>query len=394
VNICYLYLHRFAGRGSGRYMQSLLQYLKERKHRLFLVEGLRSKHSVLRGINVKYVHFPFQVPVYTGRTDVKKNIRISTIPDSHVFNIISRFAEWEIKIHEKVGLDITHASHASVLPYSALLAKRVTGIPYVVTAHGTGMASSLESKRNFELARRGLEESEKVIANSKFIKRGLIRDFGLKNKKVKVIYPGVNTSLFRPVSRRMKAATKRKCGCEGRRVVLSSGYFTKDMGFQYLLDAARIYEKEDPDIVTLITGQGPYQKDMERLIKRHGLKNVRITGWVLRKELVKIYGAADIFVKPAMVDEPFGLVPVEALATETPVIATKTGGIPEIVTGDVGEVVRPRSARAIADAVLDRIRDDAWIKRKGKKGRKRVVSYFSAKIRGREMEKVYRQAVG
>jgi glycosyltransferase involved in cell wall biosynthesis len=392
MNICYLYLHRLAGRGSGRYMQSLLQYFKNKRHRLFLVEGMRSKLSVLRGVYVRYVHFPFQIPVYQGRADVKKNIKMSTIPDSQVFSLIRRFSEWEIKMNERFGIDIVHANHASVLPFSACLAKQINGVPYVVTAHGTGMLSSLESKRNLEIAKMGLECSEKVMANSKFTKDGLVRDFGVQKNKIKVIYPGVDTDVFRPITNRAKRATKRKYGCEGKRLVFSSGYFTKEKGFQHLLEAASIYEKENKDIITLITGQGPYEKDMLRLIKKYKLSNTRILGWVLKRELTKLYATADLFVTPSIWEEPFGLVSVEALASGTPVIATKIGGIPEIVRKDVGEVVDPGSSNQIAQSVLNRAFDGGWQRRRGKAGRERAIEYFSEKVCGRETEKVYNKA--
>ncbi|UCD02872.1 MAG: glycosyltransferase family 4 protein [Candidatus Aenigmatarchaeota archaeon] len=393
MKICYLYLHRMAGRGSGRYMQSLLTYFKAKRHSICVVEGMRSQLKVLRGIAVKYVHFPFQIPVYQGRADVKKNVKISGIPDSQLFSLIRRFAEWEVKMNERTGIDITHANHVSILPFSASLAKKINHVPYVVTAHGTGMLSSLESKRNFEIAKMGLEESEKVIANSKFTKSNLIKDFGIQKNKIKVIYPGVDTDVFKPASPRVKKAIKRKYRCTGKRVVFSSGFFTEEKGFQYLLKAASIYEKKDPNIVTLITGQGDYQHEMEKLIEKYDLKNTKILGWVTRKDLIKIYGAADLFVTPSTWHEPFGLVSVEALASKTPVIATKMGGIPEIVTRDVGETVESKSGSAIANAVLDRINDDCWLRKKGKHGRERVIEHFSVKAGGRETEKVYRKAI-
>ena len=393
MNICYLYLHRMAGRGSGRYMQSLLTYFKAKRHRITVVEGMRSNLKLLRGIDVKWVHFPFQIPVYQGRADVKKNVKISSIPDSQLFSLIRRFAEWEVKVNERTGIDIAHANHVSILPFSAYIAKRINHVPYVVTAHGTGMLSSLESTRNKEIAIMGLQESEKVIANSKFTKAGLVRDFGISKNKIKVIYPGVDTDVFKPVSNRIKEALRRRYRCRGKRMVFSSGFFAEEKGFQHLIGAARIYEKENPDIVTLLTGQGPYQQELERLIKRYRLKNTRILGWVSRKDLIKLYSTADLFVTPSIWHEPFGLVSVEALASRTPVIATRMGGIPEIVNREVGEIVEPHSAKAIADAVLDRITDDCWLKKRGRRGRERAIEHFSVKAGGRETEKVYRKAM-
>lgn len=393
MRICYLYLHRLSGRGSGRYMQSLLKYFSGKRYKISLVAGMRSKLSILKDIDVKYVHFPFQIPVYQGRADVKKNVKISTVPDSQLFSLIRRFAEWEVKINERDKIDVVHVNHASILPFSAYLAQKINKVPYVVTAHGTGTLSSLESGRNFEIAKFGLERSEKVIANSKFTKRGLVKDFGLKKNKIKVIYPGVDTDVFKPVTERVKKAVKRKYGCRGKKIVFSSGFFSEEKGFQYLLKAASIYEQERDDVVTLITGQGSYQSEMERLIKKYKLKNTKILGWVLRKDLIKLYATADMFVTPSMWDEPFGLVSVEALSSRTPVIATNVGGIPEIVTRDVGDIVEPKSAGQIADAVMKRIDDDCWLKKKGKRGRERVIEHFSVKAGGRETEKIYMRAV-
>lgn len=382
-----------SGRGSGRYMQSLISYFKPRKHQISIVEGMRSELAILKDLNVKTVHLPFQIPVYQGRADVKRNVKISTVSDLRLLRIARRFAESEMKIHDRIGLDIVHANHVSILPYAANMARVINGVPYVITAHGTGMLSSLENKRNFNISKFGLENSEKIIANSKFTKNGLVKDFGISKNKIKVIYPGVNTDVFKPSSRRVNNAVRRKYRLTGKKVVMSSGYFSEEKGFQYLIEAAEKIEKEDKDIVMIFTGQGPYQKEMERQIKQRGLKNTKMLGWVLRKDLIKLYGASDLFVTPSIWDEPFGLVSVEALASRTPVIATRVGGIPEIVGRDVGEIVPPKSSDAIADAVLNRISDRCWLRKKGMAGREKVIKKFSVKAGGRETEKVYIKAM-
>jgi glycosyltransferase involved in cell wall biosynthesis len=392
MDICYLYLHRFAGSGSGRYMKSTISYLRNKGNGIYIVEGLRSKLSMLRGLNVKYVHFPFQMPVYAYRQDVRSAVKISAVSDSQLADLINRFAEWAVKINGKSKLDIIHASHASILPFSASIAKKICGVPYVVTVHGSGMASSMENERNFRIAKAGLEDSEKVIANSAFLKQGVLKNFDMPAGKVDVIYPGVDTKEFSPASGRIVSAVKRRYGCEGKRIVLASGFFEERAGFQHLIEAAAIYEKEDPGIVTLITGKGNYQGELERMIKDRGLKNTRMLGWKLQKEVVKLFSAADMFVTSPAWEEYFGLVPVEALSSGTPVISAKVGWLPEIVDASVGELVEPRSPEAIAKAVLDRIRDDSWLESRGENGRKRVLSRFSSEVSGAATERIYRKA--
>jgi glycosyltransferase involved in cell wall biosynthesis len=255
------------------------------------------------------------------------------------------------------------------------------------------MLSSLESERNLEIAKIGLEGADKIISNSKFTKKGLVNDFDIPKNKIKVIYPGVDTKIFKPVTSRVKNALKRKYKCQGKRIVFSSGYFAEEKGFQYLLKAAGMYEKKHDDIVTIITGQGPYQPEMEKLIKKYKLKNTKILGWVLKKDLVRLYASADVFITPSIWEEPFGMVSVEALSSRTPVIASNMGGIPEIVTKDVGDTVQSKSASALSSAIQNRIYDDSWLNKTGKRGRQKVIEYFSEKVGGRETEKLYKRAV-
>ena len=133
---------------------------------------------------------------------------------------------------------------------------------------------------------------------------------------------------------------------------------------------------------------------METMIKKNGLKNTKILGWLLRKDLVKLYSAADLFVTTPTWDVPFGLVPAEALSSGTPVIASKAGMIPEIVGKENGELVSPGSPGEIADAVLRRIGDDGWKAAAGRNGRKTVLREFSSEVSGMKTESLYASITG
>jgi glycosyltransferase involved in cell wall biosynthesis len=97
---------------------------------------------------------------------------------------------------------------------------------------------------------------------------------------------------------------------------------------------------------------------------------------LIAHEIVKFYQAADVFVQPSVFDEPFGMGIIEAMACQVPVVATKVGGIPEIVEdGKTGLLVEPGDSRALANAVLELLSNEDLRRKMGKTGRKRVESF-------------------
>ena len=128
---------------------------------------------------------------------------------------------------------------------------------------------------------------------------------------------------------------------------------------------------------------------MEKLIKK--LKRTRMIGWIPKKDLLSLYAAADVVVVPSRWDEPFGLVTIEAMSSGTPVIGTKVGGIPEIITKKTGVLVNPKKPTQIAEAVLQRINDDGWLKKASKEARDLVKNKFSIKEMCENTNKIYKK---
>lgn len=118
---------------------------------------------------------------------------------------------------------------------------------------------------------------------------------------------------------------------------------------KYLIKAAR--KIKDAEIV--IIGEGPERASLEQRTKDYGLTNVHFLGHMGQgDELNKFYKRAAVFVAPSVWDEPLGLVILEAMASRTPVIVTRKGGIPLAVKDGVnGYFVRPRNATEIAEKV-------------------------------------------
>lgn len=384
MDITYLFLHQPYGRGSGRYLRYLMDYFKK-KYNTNLICGMKIKP--LPGINIHTPKIPFQIPVYQGRTDVKKNIKISKISDKHFYGLIDIFTRAGLKVMNGKN-NIMHANHCSILPYCCRLIKEKTGTPYIISSHGTGIVSSLESERNFEIAEKGMQDSEFILSNSKYTAKQIKNNFKVPSSKIKVIYLGVDTDEFKAPSKKTIERAKKKYLCHGKKLVFSSGFLAKEKGHEDLIRAAKYYE--DKNIATLISGAGPYYNTLKALIRKLKLKCTHLIGWISKEDLIALYSAADFYVFPSRWGEPFGMVAVEAMSCKTVIIGTRAGAIPEVI-GKTGIVINPNRPKEIANAILDNIFNDKWLYETGIKSREIVKEKFSVGMMCRNTEKIYRK---
>jgi glycosyltransferase involved in cell wall biosynthesis len=139
-----------------------------------------------------------------------------------------------------------------------------------------------------------------------------------------------------------------------KHIVSFAGKLTHFKGIDVLLKAAKHYEKELDDVMTLIAGNGELYEELTTLKRDLGLKNVHFLGHVNQKQLVDLYNIADVSTVPSRT-EPFGLVAIEALACGTPVVGTNQGGLPDFITEKVGTLVPVEDDLSLADAITNEI---------------------------------------
>ncbi|QLC34407.1 glycosyltransferase family 4 protein [Halarchaeum sp. CBA1220] len=140
-------------------------------------------------------------------------------------------------------------------------------------------------------------------------------------------------------------------------VVAYIGRLIERKGVDVLIEAADRLAAEGHEFRVLVGGSGPMQDDLEALVARRGLEDrIDFLGHVAEADKVDFYNAANAVCFPSKT-EPYGIVPVEALACRTPLVATETGAVPDIVENFGGEslVVRPDDAPALADGLADAI---------------------------------------
>jgi glycosyltransferase involved in cell wall biosynthesis len=161
-------------------------------------------------------------------------------------------------------------------------------------------------------------------------------------------------------------------------------------GQRHLVEAAALVVRKVPDARFVIAGEGELRPALERQIREHRLeKHVLLAGF--RPDVLSLHKAFDIFVMSS-ITEGLGTSLLDAMAAGKPIVATATGGIPEVVVdGDTGMLVPARNDAALADAIVRLLKDPALRERMGKAGRARAGQRFSAERMLKETLRVYQR---
>jgi starch synthase len=201
---------------------------------------------------------------------------------------------------------------------------------------------------------------------------------------VHVIHNGIDPEIYRP---RLSPETLARFGVDpGRPFALFNGRITRQKGLPLLLAAALKLDAQYQVVIVASSPDTPeIAAEVAALAARVSAERgnlVWIDHFISREELIHLHSHATVFVCPSIY-EPFGLVILEAMACETPVVASRVGGIPEIVVeGETGYLVdfNPADPDAFTSALADRLErllgDPTLAATMGKSGRERVLQHF------------------
>ncbi len=235
-----------------------------------------------------------------------------------------------------------------------------TGKKYVVTFHGSDLRLSKT------LSRLAASRSSANISVSSWIKEEL-NSLGINANRV--IPGGVDPNIFRDLPSREEA--KEMLGLDGH-VVLSVGTFTHAKGFDMIPIIASIVNKEI-SVKFILVGDGPLLSELRREVSLLGLDNkIRFVGKKPLHETALYYRAADSLLHPARY-EGYGLVALESLAAGTPVIATNTGGLRDVVRDRIDGFLVQRDPYEFASKILILLENKDIRNEMGEKGRKRAL---------------------
>jgi len=258
--------------------------------------------------------------------------------------------------------------------------------PVVITVHNRIGSPNRLAK----LAIRGaFRHSRAIIAVSQAVAQDIGR-IAPGIRTVEVIPNGVE--LPEPVSDGQRAEARRRMGLpDTDGVVLAVGRLEHEKGFDLLLKAVSELRHSE-NVRVLIAGEGSRRGELEALAWELGLESsVRFMGY--RRELSDCYAAADLVAAPSR-SEGQGLAALEAMAHGLPVIASRTGGLPEVVEdGVTGILVTPEDIHALAEALAALLRDPETRGRMGDAGRRRIELSFRLETMLERTADVYRRTV-
>jgi glycosyltransferase involved in cell wall biosynthesis len=233
---------------------------------------------------------------------------------------VELYTEKIFEIIDKYNFDVIHSQDWPPIK-AAVKLKKISGKPLIQTIHSTEFDKTKKpKKRQVNLERKGMQAADRVIAVSNFTKNIIVKKYGIKSRKISVIYNAVNQK---------KVPAKKKIGAV--KYILYLGRLKYQKGMSFLIDAANIVLKKEENVKFLIVGKGKpkYVRKLKRKIKKLGITDkIIFTGYVKDKDYY--YRKAYLFVMPSR-SEPFGITPLEALINGTPVIISKQSGISEVL---------------------------------------------------------------
>ncbi len=303
---------------------------------------------------------------------------------------------------ELKSVDIVHTAETfNAYSYQAIKAKKKYGIKVIVRqAENIPFLHENHPVRKM-FKKEVIESADFFTADSLRAKNALMLE-GVPEEKIEVIPLGINTDKFKP--RKPNHKLIEEIGIhEDDFIILFIGRLVWEKGIYDLVYALKKL-LIDPDISNmsttiklLIRGEGPEEQRIKKLIDNLYLsKHVIFVKSLPYYELNCLYNLSDIFVLPSIPtkgwQEQFGFVLIEAMATETPVISTLSGSIPEVV-GNAGLLVQPNDFLSLYRAIKKLVLDEKLTVNYGVEGRKRVIKNFDSRENARKWKTIFESLI-
>lgn len=369
--------------GVETHLAMMLPVMAKMGHKVSLLTGSVDSHKVDqvdRGVKV------YRTPLMDLNWLFKRGLAGI---DEEVRGIYTQFIE-----KSKPDIMHVHNMHYFSKPHAEALEEvcKKKGIPIVLTAHNVwDEVLYLELIRNIKW--------NHIIAVSHYIRRELI-GAGCADGLVTTVHHGVDTKVFRPDADR-RATYKNYPKLKGRPVVFHPARMGMAKGCDVSIKALNIIRENIPDVLMVLAGTKniidwgtTQQKDIAyfvNLIKHFKLEdNVFVDSYSI-DEMPGLYAASDVIIYPSTAQEPFGLTMLEGMAACKPVVVSRAGGMPEIISDGInGFVIQPKEFDELAGVVTRLLENERLAHRLGSTGKKMVDSYYTKEMVTKNTIGIYR----
>lgn len=326
-----------------------------------------------RGDQVHFIStsLPYRLPTFERNIFFHEVVLESYPLFQHAPPLALALATKMAEVAETQDLDVLHVHYAMPFAASAFLAKHLVAparLPVVTTLHGTDITIVGQQPALLRMTKFTIESSDRVTAVSEALRTATIDTLGV-HKPIEVIPNFVDPEIFAPRRHRPPVLAP-----AGARVLMHASNFRPVKNVETVVRIfAAVHERMDARLV--MVGDGPDKPRAEELARHLGVgKHVLFLG--NQEVMEELLPLADLLLLPSST-ESFGLVALEAMAAGVPVIASRVGGLPELVTDGVsGFLVEPNDLDAFERASLRVLEDDRLHRRVGRAARARAVSDF------------------
>lgn len=222
------------------------------------------------------------------------------------------------------SFDLIHAHDWLAYP-AGIAAKRVSGKPLVIHVHATDFDRSGGNVNPtvYAMEREGMEVADEIITVSNYTRQTVIEKYCTPPEKITTVYNAVE-----PVHGKQKPELEKKMS---EHVVTFLGRITMQKGPEYFIEAAHMVLKKMDNVCFVMAGSGDKMDEMVTRVAQLGMADkFHFTGFLKSDDVLQMFKLTDVFVMPS-VSEPFGIVPLEAMQANIPVIISNQSGVSEIL---------------------------------------------------------------
>ena len=307
---------------------------------------------------------------------------------------VSRYlsvALWPLKVRKllnRIKPDVLHAHYITVNGYLAAL----SGFsPLVLTAWGSDIL--IDPQKSFFLrilTKYTLKKADLITCDAHHLVENLIKQ-GVGEKKVKLIYFGVDTKKFKAECRDTKL--REELGAADSQIVISCRLLKPIYDVESLVKAIPLVLREVPEAKFIIASDGPQRSNLEKLASPLG-NTVKFTGWLPNDEIPRYLATADIYVSTSLSDGGIAASTAEAMASGVPVIVTDFGDNRKWVKDGInGFIIPSRNPEALASRIVYLLQNESERKQFGQRNRQIIEEKNNWEKEMGKMENCYKELI-
>lgn len=270
------------------------------------------------------------------------------------------------------------------------------GIPIVMTAHNVWYDDIGKIFSRFI-------KWDRVIAVSKFVKNALIKQ-GVDSHEIDVVYHGIDLNKY-DINIVQDAIFDRYPILQNKTIVFHPARMSKEKGTHISIKAARLIKQRFKDTILVLSGSSMIldwnfrrEKSMDffkTLIIKEGMTKSILIDTFRDEDMPLIYKAAEVTMSPTILDEAFGITMLESLAMGTPMVVSRSGGMPEVIKdGFNGFIVDKNDPIALAERCIEILSNDDLRCELGRNGRRLIEEKFTKETMAKNTVKVYERVLG